>query len=210
MRLASLEVSGFRGFTRHQSFNLGAETIVFIGSNGQGKSSLFDAILWGLTGRVQRFSGDQKLLSLFSETGTMEVEVVLEDGNEVLLIRRTFDGKAQRLKVQHGVESYEGASAESLICRTLSPGITDTTSLEGALVQGVYLQQDRLRDFIEAQDESSRFSALSSLIGAGRLNDLQVQLDNAKSAWTRATNQRLTEAEVLDKRVRALESQLLT
>jgi len=213
MRLASLDVTGFRGFTTRHAFDLQAETIILIGANGQGKTSLFDAILWGLTGRVQRFSGDDKLLSLFSDTGTMQVVLTLGSNDDPLVVRRTFDGKQQRLRVQDSNGSVEGSMAESRLLQRLWPGVggvQQNLNLESALVRGIYLQQDRLRDFIEAADESARFAAVSELIGTGRLNELQVQLDNARSAWTRATNVRTNEAEAGNRRLRALESQLLS
>ena len=45
MRLLSLEVAGFRGFAAEQIFDLDADAIVVVGSNGNGKTSLFDAVL---------------------------------------------------------------------------------------------------------------------------------------------------------------------
>jgi DNA repair exonuclease SbcCD ATPase subunit len=211
MRLAALEVTGFRGFTTRQTFDLDADCILLIGSNGQGKTSLFDAILWGLTGRVRRFAGDDKLLSLFSDTGTMQVGLTLKNRNKILNVRRTFDGAQQRLTLHDGGDSFESSRAESQLVQQLRPGavgIQQTANLESALIRGVYLQQDRLRDFIEAEDESARFAEISELVGTGRLNDLQVQLDNARSAWTRATNTKATETDGLRKRLATLESQL--
>jgi len=45
MRLHSLEVSGFRGFAAEQHFDLDADAVIVVGTNGNGKTSLFDAIL---------------------------------------------------------------------------------------------------------------------------------------------------------------------
>jgi DNA repair exonuclease SbcCD ATPase subunit len=211
MRLASVEVAGFRGFTSRQSFDLDADSIVLIGANGQGKTSLFDAILWCLAGRIQRFPGDDKLLSLYSDTGTMYVGLTLKDLNNSITVRRSFDGVKQRITLHDGNDSFEGPRAQEQLLRQLWPGAgfqRNSASLESALVNGVYLQQDRLRAFIEAEDESSRFAAISELIGAGRLNDLQVQLDNARSAWNKATNVKTVEIEGLRKRLATLESQL--
>jgi DNA repair exonuclease SbcCD ATPase subunit len=56
MRLVSLEVSGFRGFPRRQAFDLNADAVVVVGSNGNGKTSLLDGILWALSGRIPRLA----------------------------------------------------------------------------------------------------------------------------------------------------------
>ncbi len=62
MRITRLSVSGFRGFPGPQSFDLDADAIVIVGVNGQGKTSLFDAVLWGLTGAIPRLGADAQLV----------------------------------------------------------------------------------------------------------------------------------------------------
>ena len=52
MRLVQLKVNGFRGFATPYEFDLDADAVVVVGANGNGKTSLFDAILWCLSGRV--------------------------------------------------------------------------------------------------------------------------------------------------------------
>ena len=61
MRLVSLEVAGFRGFAREHEFDLDADAVIVVGANGNGKTSLFDAILWAITGRIQRLGGDASI-----------------------------------------------------------------------------------------------------------------------------------------------------
>ncbi len=78
MRILGLEVSGFRGFAAPQTFDLDADAIVVVGANGNGKTSLFDAILWGIAGQVPRLgTADQSLVSRFTETGEARVTVRL-------------------------------------------------------------------------------------------------------------------------------------
>jgi DNA repair exonuclease SbcCD ATPase subunit len=58
MRVLSIKLSGFRGFTQTQRLDLNADAIVVIGANGHGKTSLFDGILWALSGRIPRLHND--------------------------------------------------------------------------------------------------------------------------------------------------------
>lgn len=58
MRLLSIELSGFRGFAQKREFDLDADAVVVMGTNGHGKTSLFDGILFALTGRVPRLGSD--------------------------------------------------------------------------------------------------------------------------------------------------------
>jgi DNA repair exonuclease SbcCD ATPase subunit len=80
MRLLSLELSGFRGFPLHQEFDLDADAVVVVGANGNGKTSLFDGILWALCGRVLRLANDDaRLVSLYSETGQARAALRFRD-----------------------------------------------------------------------------------------------------------------------------------
>nr|WP_233175420.1 ATP-binding protein [Dyella sp. ASV24] len=52
-RLASLEVGPFRGFRRKETFDLGFPTVLILGGNGTGKSSLCEAMELALLGRIE-------------------------------------------------------------------------------------------------------------------------------------------------------------
>lgn len=58
------------------------------------------------------------------------------------------------------------------------------------LTRSVYLQQDLVRQFVEAPSDHDRFAAVSELVGAGRVTELQSSLERAKRAWSTVTNQR--------------------
>ena len=74
MRLRRLAIDGFRGFTSAVDIDMDADVIVIVAENGRGKTSLLDAILWALIGRVTRVAGgDAELISMFSSTGSMSV-----------------------------------------------------------------------------------------------------------------------------------------
>ena len=76
MRLLSIDISGFRGFPQQHTFDLDADTIVVVGANGHGKTSLFDGILWVLSGRIPRLPNDNaRLVSMYSETGQARIEL---------------------------------------------------------------------------------------------------------------------------------------
>ena len=91
MRLLSLELAGFRGFATKQIFDLNADAVIVVGANGNGKTSLFDAVLWAITGRIPRLGNDDSLLACrFSETGQTRVvlRLGLADGSLTLTVTR--------------------------------------------------------------------------------------------------------------------------
>jgi exonuclease SbcC len=215
MRLLELQVGGFRAFGREQSFDLDADVVIINGANGQGKTSLFDSILWGLSGLVPRVSADDAaLLSKFSDTGQIEVTVRFQDINgSKFLVRRSFDGERQRLRFESGREVSRDSDAEAKLQELLWPSAKTTAEPRAAVAQAltrtVYLQQDVLREFLTTDDEKARFSCIADLIGVGQLSDLRQQLDRARTAWSTVTNQRSGELQESDKKLSSLRNDLL-
>lgn len=76
------------------------------------------------------------------------------------------------------------------------------------LTRSVYHQQDLIRQFVEAASDQERFAAVSELVGAGRVTELQASLERAKKAWTTATNQRQEELRPLRERLTLIQARL--
>src|SRR4051812_12373449 len=90
MRLVRLEVEGFRGLPSRESFDLDADAVVVVGTNGAGKTSLLDAVLWGLTGRLDRVeSAGGTVRSGFSASGETRVALELRGGDGSLRVVRS-------------------------------------------------------------------------------------------------------------------------
>jgi DNA repair exonuclease SbcCD ATPase subunit len=215
VRLKRLSVSGFRGFPAPQSFDLDADAVVIVGVNGQGKTSLFDGVLWGLTGTIPRLGEDARLVSMYSPSGEARVEVELQSpsGTE-LKITRSFDGEQQQLLLDHGGSTSRDEVARVRLLEVLWPDAAHTpdsrAALTSALTRSVYLQQDLVREFIEADSDQERFEAVSELVGAGRVTELSLALERAKAAWSRATNIRIKDLNAAEDRLAGLQVQLST
>lgn len=215
MRLLSLELSGFRGFPQQYTFDLDADAIVVVGANGHGKTSLFDAVLWALSGRIPRLPNDDaRLVSMYSETGQVRVELRLKDpltGSQ-FTVTRSFDGKEGRVAIETPEGRYQGPSAEGRLIDLIWPDAASASepreALASALTSSVYLQQDLIRQFVEAVSDQERFAAVSELVGAGRVTELQASLERAKKAWSTATNQRQDELRPLRERLTVIEARL--
>lgn len=215
MRLLSLEVAGFRGFATEHVFDLDADAVVVVGANGNGKTSLFDAILWAISGRIQRLGSDASMVvNKFSETGQARVVLRLRriDNPSPITITRIFDGKEMRVSVDISGIVSRGPEAEGslikLIWSEAAAAASPADSLATVLARSVYLQQDLVRQFIDSVTDEQRFTAVSELVGAGRVTDLQGELERAKAAWTRATNSRAAELLPLGSRLSTMDSRL--
>lgn len=192
MRIQRLAVAGFRGFPRLVEFDLDADAVVVGGVNGSGKTSFFDAILWSLCGAVPRL-GDEpaSIISEYSPSGEARVELrlIAGDRSSVTVIRR-FDG-AMHLSVQvDRATPVTGASADAALIDLLWPDAKSAAdqlrALTRSLTRATYLQQDAVREFVDADTEQNRFQVVSELVGAGRIGELQRQLESSRNAWTRA------------------------
>lgn len=216
MRLSSLEIVGFRGFATEQVFDLDADAVVVVGANGNGKTSLFDAVLWAISGRIPRLGSDDSLLvSRFSQAGQARVVVRLKrsDGSFPVSVTRSFDGSETRIALETPDGVVRGREAEGrliqLIWGEASAAASPAESVATVLTRSVYLQQDLVRQFIDSVTQQERFTAVSELVGAGRVTDLQGELEKAKTAWTKATNNRVAELLPARNRLGAMESRLL-
>jgi DNA repair exonuclease SbcCD ATPase subunit len=213
MRLISLAVSGFRGFAAEQTFDLDADAIIVIGTNGNGKTSLFDAILWALCGKVPRLgSSDTHLLNQFSETGLARVALHLRNDEQRYTITRTFDGEESRISLDSDGHVTQGPQAEAAIIQILwsraAASANPSAALASVVARSVYLQQDLVRQFIDSATDKERFAAVSELVGAGRVSELQAELEKAKIAWTKATHVREAELEAPRARLAGMEVRL--
>lgn len=214
MRIAALNINGFRAWKHEVTLDLAADAVIIIARNGQGKTSLLDAIMWSLTGSVPRLGSDDALISKYSETGQAFVSVDLQQAvaDKMLKVSRLFDGTSQNVQVEFAGQVLVGAAATQCIIENLWPTAKSApepaSALLAAFTRSIYLQQDLVRDFIQDQDKQARFAAVSEIIGTGRVTELQLQLDRAKTAWTKSTNERYEEGGALRKRLGNVRDQL--
>ena len=214
MKIKSLDISGFRAFSGRTELDLDGDIVLVVGVNGQGKTSLFDAIHWAITGSISRLNRPDSVISLYSHSGEARVSVTLIDEDDrTLEITRHSDGEKDNLLVRDMAETFTGGDAEyRLIRRLWSNGLAASEArlaLRSAFERGVYLQQDVVTEFLSAETDQDRFKAIGELIGAGRTNELQAALERSRRSWSRVTNQLTNEMKTKEERLSMLEAQLL-
>ena len=192
MRLQSVVIEGFRGFVDRVEIDLAANVIIIYGPNGVGKTSLLDAVLWAITGRIDRFPGKGDPVSLYAREGIARVELTLVGAGQVVIITRATDGTNDTVRLREGGEELDGAVAESRLTDLLLPQLRERVAapmtLSNVITRSVYLQQDLVRQFIETDTPAERFSLVSEVIGAGAVLELQQTLEKSRNQWSRSTN----------------------
>lgn len=215
MRLKSLTISGFRGFPQSTFLDLDADAVIVYGANGCGKTSMFDAILWALTGSVERLNGEPKdVVSEYSSSGEARVELEINRDESTIRVVRRFDGR-QHLTVEDDAQPDDiasGTKAAAALIDLLWPdaraAAEPTEALSRSLTRAMYLQQDVVRQFVESDKEEDRFNVVSELVGVGRVTELQRQMEASRKAWSTASNALQRELDPLRAQVTSLEVRL--
>ena len=213
MRVKSLKVSGFRAFGNNHSFDLDADIVLVVGVNGQGKTSLFDALLWAIIGAIPRLKGLESVVSRYSTSGEARVEVtIVDDEGKAIDVTRQSDGLRDELLVKVDGDDYRDQQGQVQLMQNLWPeGLRandQSMALRSALQYGVYLQQDVLTGFLTAETDEQRFNVFSQFVGAGAATEFQLALEGSRRAWSQATNVLAKRLQEKEQRTERLESQL--
>lgn len=218
MRFRRVTVSGFAGISRTATLDLDAGVVILLGSNGFGKSTVCDAIVWALTGSHPR-EADPRSWYGSGET-FVELEVTTGPAQVAATIRRLVanpgEESAKKLKtsvvVRESDGQLRGAEAERWIAGWLQNSATDSEEdlddSGAALTDAFYLQQDSLRDFLADRSDDQRFAALSQMVGARALSDLVADFESASRAWTKSVGKDAEDVDRLRTSVQATRAEM--
>jgi DNA repair exonuclease SbcCD ATPase subunit len=142
-RLLSAEIHGFRAFGGEYAFDLDADVVILSGPNGSEKTSLFDAILWSLSGQLPRFAGRKaQAISLYSPSGSARVAVTFEDdaGQQMTVIRTASSEDRSDVLVETATDRFDGSAGDVKILETLWPSGSPDQGFGRGLLHGVHAQ----------------------------------------------------------------------
>ena len=86
-RIQSVAIEGFKGFTARQEIGLEGRHAFLLGQNGNGKSSIVEAIRWGLFGSTRR---PNEIVANRDYPDQCRVEITLMREGKVWRLRRTL------------------------------------------------------------------------------------------------------------------------
>jgi len=192
MKITSLAIQAFRGFNDKETFKFqNADVIVIYGPNGHGKSSLYDALEWGLTGGIRRFdeqTPERKRTRFIRNLHTnpaqktlVKIGVTLVDGSCYFVERectastqdRTDYGKYElRLFDENNQLYLKGEDAEIklkkwLIHKDWLHKIDSPTTMLGLTH---ILSQEKISEFLRGMQERDRYDAISTIFGTDYLD----------------------------------------
>ena len=190
MRLKELTLRSFRGFNTEETFNLDAGVILIYGSNGTGKTSLFDAIRWLLYGDITRLHGKDfkrafnQFKNVHSENTPLVSLQVVDDDRGLIEIRRVgVNSSYSELSITIGNETVVGEYAQEKVNEFIPEFVFDGT---------VYLGQDNVALFIRDKPPE-RYRTLSNILGFQKIREFYESL-------------KIQKKEILDKKIESLVS----
>ena len=218
MRLHRLEIEGFGPFLDRQivDFDSYADDGIFLiaGRTGAGKSSILDAVCFGLYGGVPRYEGSDKRLRSDHCKPEDVSEVVVEFSTTAGRYRVTRSPEYMRpakrgggltkqattvALEQHTEVGWTGRAARAVDVANELDEILQLNQQQ--FLQVILLAQNRFARFLLA-DSKERQSLLRKLFGTERFEDVQSRFDdrrraseNALGARMAMVNARLEEAE---------------
>lgn len=152
MRLKEISVRGFRAFNDEYSFQFDEKLTLFVGMNGTGKTSLCDAIQFGILGKLPQYK---------------EIE---EAKFQDMIINRNYSNKTVKVSIKFVDGSFitrEKTSA-TLLKPTQAVQISESEGVPAISYEDfrstIYLRQEQIRRFIEA-DLKTKVQELSTLLG---------------------------------------------
>lgn len=199
MKLTKLEAAGFRGIRSALETPIADGFVIFCGRNGSGKSTVFDAIEFALTGRISRpalaSEGGEDINNYIWWRGSGEVRE--------RFVRLTFVDERQRSvtvtrRPSGVVVESSSASGEARplhiedLCTAL---VDDAAPAEGVLERlcvTTIIRDEQITEISVDAPERERFSLVSDTLGSTRLPAMEESVRGAK--------------QTLDSRVRRLES----
>ena len=196
MRLHRLEIEGFGPFLKRQAidFDAFADDGVFLigGRTGAGKSSILDAVCFGLYGNVPRYEGGEKRLRSDHCEPADATEVVVEFSTVAGRYRVTRSPEYQRPAKRGGGLTKQASSValeESVGGQWIGRAAREVDvahALDEILqlnlqqfLQVILLAQGRFARFLLA-DSRERQSLLRRLFGTGRFEDYQARFDERR------------------------------
>lgn len=161
MKLARIRIAGFRGFREQIEIAVDEGFLIITGRNGAGKSSICDAIEFGLTGTLARFATDKS-----KEKGETVGDYIWWRGEGepqervVELVFRTDDGELASFSRRPGDPDGAAPGLAEYFCASHA----DPRPVE-ELVRTMLLRDETIASFSIDLPETERFAAVERALG---------------------------------------------
>lgn len=177
MKIKEIFLENFRIFRGKHHFNLEEKKFILIyGPNGHGKSTIFDAISWLITGKIPKYQGSNEARffnyiinfeEYYSGDSKASVEIILEDSeNRVSIKRVDEESKSEKIFI-NGIEygKKEGSQKIKDILSSQRGNANLKNDLSDLFSSTQILSQDTLQSFVISDKSVVRFRKIEEILG---------------------------------------------
>lgn len=201
IRLKQVTIKNFRNFQGEYEFDFTKNITIFLGDNGNGKSSIFDAIQWCITGKIDRFGGNSadswKNILINKDSNDCFVEILFS--NELKLKRLVSRNSNITVSCQDGDDRVVRGEGNVKDC--LNSAFVDSQNnnfdFQEALKSSL-LAQDQVLNFISSDTPTQRYNVLSSILGMEEITNIKQNLETAR----RVIEKKINEEDRIEKQIR--------
>lgn len=164
MKLAFVEISGFRGFKNKTTFQFPSGFAVLTGRNGVGKSSVFDAVDFALTGTINKYQVREA-----RGGGLVDHIWWLGDGRptEQYVLIGFSDEHGNRFQIRRSRDKGLEVQEAEIACLLCQPQL-DIPHWSQTLMQTTLIRDEMIAALSLDLTEQQRFSAVQAAMGGLR------------------------------------------
>ena len=184
VRLNQVKIKNFRNFQGEHKFDFFKDITIFLGDNGNGKSSIFDAIQWCISGKIARFGNNstESLRNILINNKADDCFVEMLFSNNLKLKRSisrnsniTVSCQDENGRIVRGEENVKGCVNEAF--KKLQNSNFDLQeSLKASL-----LAQDQVLNLIANDGPKDRYRSISSILGMDEITNLKQNFEKVRN-----------------------------
>lgn len=200
-RLEQVTIRNFRNFQGEHKFDFTKDTTIFLGDNGNGKSSIFDAIQWCILGEIDRInekrSESLKYILINNDSDDCFVEILFS--NKLKLKRSVSRNSNITVKCQDGNGKIVRGEENVRHCLNKAFGDVQNRNFDfQEALKSSLLAQDQVLNFIASDTPTQRYNVLSSILGMEEITNIKQNLETVR----RVIEKKINEEDRIEKQIR--------
>ena len=180
MRLVKIKPTYFRGFGNADWINLDADLVVLHGPNGQGKTSLAEAVEWLLYGKTKRRERGENLSQRDYQGSYRNAHAPTDATTSVEAVLRECNGSEHTLQRELVVGARNVETSRTLVDG--NPADLAAVGIPPDEVFNPVISQDGLQDFIHSTPKDRR-DKISAALGLEPLVRFKTVVDRARTRF---------------------------
>lgn len=183
MFIEKIILNNFRIFRGKHEFDFSNKKVIVVeGPNGHGKSTIFDAINWVISGKISRYVGSSEHQQFnyimnsdayLSSVNEASVEIYFNSEKEVTIKRIVKRNGSTKLFIngqQIGLREGQKEIVQLLVNEKIvnDDNLLDSIDLLSFIESTLILSQENLEEFVRGNKPTERYSKLEQILGLTR------------------------------------------